>query len=139
MPDVNYYSWGVNGALTKLAGSHSFKIGADYRILGVDALSHGQSAGTYTFNGRFTGSNASSPQPTSRNAIADLLLGYPFVGHADAGQPLRQLRQLLRRLRAGRLARHRTGSRSTTACASSTRPDWRKRTISSSSASIATR
>jgi hypothetical protein len=78
--DTDYYSWGVNGSLTKLAGSHSFKFGADYRILGVDALNNGQSAGSYTFNGQFTGSNATSPSATSRNAIADLLLGYPSSG-----------------------------------------------------------
>jgi trimeric autotransporter adhesin len=80
LSDVNYYSWGVNGSLTKLAGSHSFKPGADYRIIGVDALNHGQSAGSYTFNGRFTGSNASNPSTTSQNAIADMLLGYPSAG-----------------------------------------------------------
>ncbi len=82
--DRDYYSWGVNGAVTKLAGSHSFKVGADYRILGVDALSYGQSAGRYTFNGRFTGSNANNPSATSRNAIADLLLGYPSARHHHA-------------------------------------------------------
>jgi hypothetical protein len=78
--DRNYYSWGVNGSVTKLAGSHSFKVGADYRILGVDAIAHGQSAGSYTFNGQYTGSAASSPAANSRNAIADLLLGYPSSG-----------------------------------------------------------
>lgn len=78
--DRNYYSWGVNGALTKLAGGHSFKMGADYRILGVDALAYGASAGSYTFNGQFTGSNANNPIATSRNSIADLLLGYPSSG-----------------------------------------------------------
>ncbi len=79
LSDVNYYSWGLNGSLTKLAGSHSFKFGADYRIIGVDSLAHGQSAGTYVFNGRFTGNNASSPT-AGQNSIADLLLGYPFSG-----------------------------------------------------------
>jgi hypothetical protein len=79
--DRNYYSWGVNGSVTKLAGSHSFKLGADYRILGVDAISHGQSAGSYTFSGGFTGSAASNPAANSRNAIADLLLGYPSSGN----------------------------------------------------------
>ena len=79
--DRTYYSYGVNGTLTKLAGSHSFKTGADYRILGVDALTHGASAGTYTFNGQFTGSNANNPSATSRNAIADLMLGYPSSGN----------------------------------------------------------
>lgn len=78
--DRNYYSWGINGAVTKLAGAHSLKIGADYRILGVDALSHGQSAGSFSFTGTFTGSAASGPSATSRNAIADLLLGYPASG-----------------------------------------------------------
>ena len=78
--DRDYYSWGVNGTVTKLKGSHSFKVGADYRILGIDALAHGASAGTYTFNGQFTGSNANNPSATSRNSIADLLLGYPSLG-----------------------------------------------------------
>jgi hypothetical protein len=81
LSDTNYYSWGVNGTLTKLAGSHSFKFGGDYRVLGVDSLAHGQSAGSYTFNGRFTGSNANNPSPLSQNVIADLLLGYPFSGN----------------------------------------------------------
>jgi hypothetical protein len=77
--ESRYYSWGVNGAVTKLAGSHSFKIGADYRIIGVDSLSYGQSAGSYTFNGRFTGRSVNNPGNTG-NAIADMLLGYPSSG-----------------------------------------------------------
>jgi hypothetical protein len=81
LSDTNYYSWGVNGSLTRLAGAHSFKLGADYRVIGVDSLANGQSAGSYTFNGRFTGSNANNPSATSQNAIADLLLGYPFSGN----------------------------------------------------------
>src|SRR5207237_3518119 len=75
-----YYSYGTNGALTKLAGEHSLKIGADYRRLGVRSRTYGNSAGSFTFSGQFTGSNATSPAATSRNAIADLLLGYPSAG-----------------------------------------------------------
>ncbi len=77
LSDTNYYSWGVNGVLTRLAGSHSLKTGADYRIIGVNALQNGQSAGSYTFNGVFSraGNNAAN-----NNAIADLLLGYPSSG-----------------------------------------------------------
>ena len=41
---------------------------------------YGNSAGSFTFSGQFTGSNATSPASTSRNAIADLLLGYPSAG-----------------------------------------------------------
>src|SRR4029453_6923027 len=74
--DRVYYSHGINGALTKLAGEHSFKVGGDYRVLGVDALSYGASAGSYTFNGQYTRVTASGNTNTG-NAIADLLLGYP--------------------------------------------------------------
>jgi trimeric autotransporter adhesin len=80
LSDTNYYSYGVNGALSRLAGSHSLKTGADYRTIGVDSLANGQSAGSYTFNGRFTGSNANNPSALSQNAIADLLLGHPSSG-----------------------------------------------------------
>ena len=75
--DTNYYSWGVNGVLTRLAGSHSLKTGADYRVIGVDALNNGQSAGSYTFNGSYTRANQSA---ANVNAIADMLLGYPSSG-----------------------------------------------------------
>jgi hypothetical protein len=77
---THYYSHGVNGTVTKLVGAHSVKIGGDYRLLGVKARTYGNSAGSFTFNGQFTGSNANSPAATSRNAVADLLLGYPSAG-----------------------------------------------------------
>ena len=51
-------------------GSHSFKAGGDYRILGVRSSSFGASTGSFTFDGRFTG-----------NAMADLLLGYLGSGN----------------------------------------------------------
>ncbi len=67
--DNTYYQKGVNGTISKLAGSHSFKGGADYRILGVRSSNFGASTGTYSFTGLFTG-----------NAVADLLLGAPASG-----------------------------------------------------------
>jgi hypothetical protein len=74
--DRHYYSQGVNGALTKLAGEHSFKFGGDYRVLGINSISYGASAGSYTFNGQYTRATASG-NTTTGNAIADLLLGIP--------------------------------------------------------------
>ena len=59
--DRDYYSWGINGSLTKLAGAHSIKIGADYRILGVDGIQYGQPQGR-------TPSAASSPRSTPTTA-----------------------------------------------------------------------
>jgi hypothetical protein len=84
----NYYSYGGNGTITRLAGSHSLKLGADYRIMGVKAENFGQSSGSFTFNGQFTGSAVSNPIATSRNAIADLLLGYPSSGSFARNTPV---------------------------------------------------
>lgn len=64
-----YYQYGVNGTLSKLSGSHNYKFGGDYRRIGAKAASFGESTGTYTFNGNYSG-----------NSIADLLLGYPSTG-----------------------------------------------------------
>jgi hypothetical protein len=84
----DYYSYGGNGTLTKLAGGHSIKVGADYRILGVKALNYGQSAGSFTFNGQFTGSSVNNASNLSRNAIADLLLGFPSSGSFVVNSPV---------------------------------------------------
>ena len=84
----DYYSYGGNGSITKLAGAHSLKVGADYRILGVKAEVFGQSAGSYAFNGQFTGSSVNNPGQTSRNAIADLLLGVPSSGSFVQNTPV---------------------------------------------------
>ena len=73
----DYYTYGGNGTITKLIGGHSYKVGADYRLLGVKAESFGASSGSFTFNGQFTAVNTTS---NVRNSIADLLLGYPSVG-----------------------------------------------------------
>ncbi len=67
--DRRYYWYGFNGTLTKLYGAHNFKLGADYRQMGVDALSFGASAGDFTFNGTFSqGPNALSPSAATGNA-----------------------------------------------------------------------
>lgn len=64
-----YYQYGGNGTLSKLAGSHNYKFGGDYRVIGAKSLNYGPSTGSYNFTGGYTG-----------NAVADLLLGYPASG-----------------------------------------------------------
>jgi hypothetical protein len=61
-----YYQYGANGTLSKLTGEHNVKMGGDFRIIGVTSTNYGNSTGTYSFTGGFSG-----------NALADLLLGYP--------------------------------------------------------------
>lgn len=75
-----WYSYGFNGSVTRLAGAHSFKFGADYQVIGTKGQNYGESAGSYNFNGRFTAANANSQGLNTGNAIADLLLGYPAGG-----------------------------------------------------------
>lgn len=65
-----YYQYGANGTLSKLVGTHSYKMGGDYRIIGVQSLNYGASTGSYTFTNNFSG-----------NALANLLLGYPSSGN----------------------------------------------------------
>ena len=72
-----YYQYGVNGTLSKLAGSHNYKFGGDYRVIGVRSLNYGASTGTYTFTGTYSG-----------NAAADLLLGYPQSGNVPLNTEL---------------------------------------------------
>ena len=75
---IDWNSWGVNGAVSKLFGSHTIKLGADYRWLGVVTTPFGQGSGTFEFGRRFTGSTTG----VGGHSIASLLLGVPRAGEA---------------------------------------------------------
>jgi hypothetical protein len=75
---IDWNSWGFNGAVSKLMGSHTFKLGADYRWIGVTTTPFGQGSGTFNFSRRFTGSLTGA----GGNSIASLLLGVPRTGEA---------------------------------------------------------
>ena len=78
--------YAINGALTHLMGSHSRKVGADLRRLGV-ALSTADECpndvpalgGCFRFDNRFTSRNG-----VGGNEIASLLMGLPYAGSAPA-------------------------------------------------------
>jgi trimeric autotransporter adhesin len=74
--------YAINGALTKLVGSHSFKFGGDIRRLGVNLATASECpfegpalGGCFRFNPLFTSRNG-----TGGNEIASLLLGLPYAG-----------------------------------------------------------
>jgi hypothetical protein len=69
--------YAVNGALTKLVGSHSYKFGADLRRLGVSLATETQLSGAFEFNSAFTSNNG-----VGGHELASLLLGLPAAGHA---------------------------------------------------------
>jgi hypothetical protein len=76
---IDWDSWGFNGTVSKLVGSHTFKMGADYRWIGVTTTPFGQGSGNFTFSRRMTANNAGA----GGNGLATLLLGAPTTGSAD--------------------------------------------------------
>ena len=74
--------YAINGALTKLVGSHSFKVGGDTRRLGVALATASECpngppalGGCFQFNPLFTSRNG-----VGGNEVASLLLGLPYAG-----------------------------------------------------------
>jgi hypothetical protein len=69
---------------TKLAGEHSFKFGADYRMGRINSVSPGSNAvGSFTFNPVFTQANPFDARSadTSGSGMASLLLGLAASGN----------------------------------------------------------
>lgn len=88
--DRNLYSWGANVAITRLMGRHTLKIGGDYRTIGQDTQSFSGGAGVFQFDRRYTTVNPlQNGTPTSGNALASMLLGFP------SGDPGNQSRILI--------------------------------------------
>jgi hypothetical protein len=78
----------TNATVTRLAGSHSLKVGADYRALQAKALVYGASAGQFTFNQAFTqGPTPTTASAAAGDAIASFLLGYAANGEINVSTP----------------------------------------------------
>jgi len=71
--------YAINGAVTRLVGSHSVKVGADLRRLGVALATETALGGSFNFSPSFTGRNGVGGQE-----VASLLLGLPSSGSAPA-------------------------------------------------------
>ena len=77
----NLYSYSANGTISKLVGRHTFKMGVDYRTIGIDTQSFSGGAGVLNFDRRYTSSNPNANgtggTSPSGNGLATMLLGYP--------------------------------------------------------------
>jgi trimeric autotransporter adhesin len=83
-----YFSHVLSGNWAKFIGTHNLKIGADYRQLGANLLSYGQTSGSFSFNKSFTqGPDANLGGLTAGDAFASFLLGYPSVASATIPTP----------------------------------------------------
>lgn len=77
-PNILFWnSWAANATMSKLLGSHTIKMGFDYRNIGVDTQSFSGGAGLFAFDRFFTSSSPTSLNTTSGNAVASMVLGYP--------------------------------------------------------------
>jgi hypothetical protein len=78
-----YKSSGFNGSFSKFVGTHTFKIGADYRKIGVFLLNPGNAGGNFQFDKEFTSSTGLNQNSTTEgDAFASFLLGYPTADGA---------------------------------------------------------
>lgn len=85
--DRVWSSWSVNGSWSTLVARHTLKMGFDVRHLAVDTQSFSGGAGDLRFDRSYTSADPlSNGTPTSGNAFATFLLGYP------SGDPANQSR-----------------------------------------------
>ena len=78
----------ANASISRLKGSHTVKVGAEYRRIGADVMAYSSSAGTYTFTQAFT---APTPTASGGDAFASFLLGYPATGSIVVATPAQYL------------------------------------------------
>jgi trimeric autotransporter adhesin len=84
--DSTFYSHSISASLSRLAGRHTLKAGADYRRIGMTAFAPGDQNGSFFFTQAFT----AGPNPnatTGGDAIASLLLGFPARGEFVIATP----------------------------------------------------
>ena len=76
--DRVYKSWGTNAAYSRFVGTHTFKLGADYRRIGGLLDSTSCPSGCFEFGRELTSSTGlNNGSALDGNAIATFLLGYP--------------------------------------------------------------
>jgi hypothetical protein len=72
-------TWSLTPSLTKIKGAHTFKMGADLRLLRNNYYQSNSPSGEYDFDNAMTSANALSASPTG-NSFASFLLGYGSGG-----------------------------------------------------------
>ena len=74
---INWKSIGFNGNYSKFIGTHTFKMGGDFRKIGVDTYIPGPGSGFFEFDKDLTSVNGGTGDVLSGNAFAAFLLGLP--------------------------------------------------------------
>jgi trimeric autotransporter adhesin len=74
---INYKSLSFNGSYSKFIGKHTFRMGADFRKMGIDTYIPGPGSGSFEFDKDFTSVNGGTGDLLSGNSFAAFLLGFP--------------------------------------------------------------
>jgi hypothetical protein len=75
---INWKSTSANAAFSKFFGTHTVKLGGDFRQIGVDTYIPGNGAGFFDFDKDTTSSDGvSTGNANNGNSIASFLLGFP--------------------------------------------------------------
>lgn len=74
---INWKSTSANASYSRFVGRHTFKLGGDFRKMGVDTYIPGDGAGFFDFDKDMTSSSGGTGSTTDGNAFASFLLGYP--------------------------------------------------------------
>src|SRR5262249_26780635 len=72
---INWKSITFNGGYSKFVGTHTFKVGGDFRKVGVDTFIPGPGSGYFDFDKDSTSSNGGAGGSTDGNSFASFLLG----------------------------------------------------------------
>ncbi|HYR43448.1 MAG TPA: TonB-dependent receptor [Terriglobia bacterium] len=74
---INWKSISFNGNYSKFIGTHTFKVGADFRKIGLDTYIPGPGSGSFEFDKDFTSVNGGTGDVLSGNSVAAFVLGFP--------------------------------------------------------------
>lgn len=73
---VTHQSQVVNTTISRIAGHHTIKVGADYRRIGIENIANGPAAGTFSFTQGFT----QGPNPNTASTAAGDATRVSFSG-----------------------------------------------------------
>jgi hypothetical protein len=75
--EINWKSLTFNGSYSKFIGTHTFKMGADFRKMALDTYIPGPGSGFFDFDKDFTSIDGGTSNVLSGSPFASFLLGFP--------------------------------------------------------------
>ena len=81
--DVPFFTAGILPTVTKLHGDHSFKAGAELRMIREQSFSPGEKQGSFEFRNGPTGAGSTNPGSGLHRDFSSFLLGLPNAGGFD--------------------------------------------------------